>query len=94
MPLRLAILGATVAAASAAAADAPANCSDPSPCADFCSGRCSFSPTPATEMELIRMTPRGVLGIAGDLFFTLLNATKVSECSKPTPAPWAGCFLA
>jgi hypothetical protein len=47
------------------------------------------------------MTPRNVSGIAnkdtgndaGDLFFTLLSATKASECSKPDPPPWAGCFL-
>jgi hypothetical protein len=30
----------------------------------------------------------------GDLFFTLLSATKASECDKPNPPPYAGCFLA
>lgn len=89
------------------------NCSDPTqykpspithksnPCDDFCSNKCDFSPTPATELTLIRMTPRNTTGIAnkdtgddsGDLFFTLLSASKPSECDKPNPPPWAGCFL-
>jgi hypothetical protein len=72
------------------------------PCHDFCSGVCSFNPTSPQEIVLTRVTPRHMAGIAnkdtgddaGDLFFTLVSATKASECSKPNPAPWAGCFLA
>eukprot|EP01048_Picozoa_sp_COSAG05_P028705 COSAG05_NODE_9058_length_650_cov_1.034483_1_plen_171_part_01 len=71
-------------------------------CADFCAGKCSFSPTPPVELQLTRVSPRGVVGIAnkdtgddqGDLFFTLISATKASECDKPNPPPYAGCFLA
>eukprot|EP00040_Diaphanoeca_grandis_P028576 m.165798 g.165798 ORF g.165798 m.165798 type:complete len:332 (-) comp31397_c0_seq1:246-1241(-) len=89
------------------------NCSDPAqypvnpithkshPCADFCAGKCSFSPTSSQVIELIRMTPRNVSGIAnkdtgddaGDLFFTLTAAIKPAECESPNPPPWAGCFL-
>lgn len=71
------------------------------PCDDFCNGRCDFNPVPPTVMTLTRMTPRGINGIAnkdtgdaaGDLFFTLVSATKASECNQPNPPPWAGCFL-
>lgn len=96
-----------------AAAPEGVNCSDPKlyprnpfthkahPCADFCAGKCAFNPTAPLTLELTRMTPRNVTGIAnkdtgdaaGDLFFTLISATKPTECAKAKPAPWAGCFL-
>ena len=102
-----------VVATNTAAEAQTGNCSDPSkykpnplthksnPCDDFCAERCSFSPTAPQELDLIRMTPRNVSGIAnkdtgddaGDLFFTLVSATKPAECAKPNPPPWAGCFL-
>jgi len=106
-----------IAAASALATNmvvaSGGNCSDPAeyppnpitrksdPCPDFCAGKCAFSPTPPAEMTLIRMTPRGVHGIAnkdtgddaGDLFFTLISAIKASQCTGADPPPWAGCFL-
>eukprot|EP00911_Craspedida_sp_UC1_P001778 UC1_evm3s1355 len=72
------------------------------PCHDFCSGRCAFSPSSTpVNLTLVRMTPRHIRGLAnkdtgddaGDLFFSLLSAEKPSECIKPNPPPWAGCFL-